>query len=429
MTSWIANLRWKQNLWYPVGAIYCFTMVFGLVVIQYLKPDGQLNQLAIGSHAIFMLIPVASVATALAILLILGKYEIRDVFGLLLLYIILSASLQEYYFDPVWHYYFDDPGRYSNYARIILLEKTLWGGDAVASIGQNVPYYVDQPGFRYFLALSSAIFFGENRLMQLANILIYVTSVSIFILSVRSILSARTYVCVSMFFVLSLIYAAINVMEGLSEWLSVSFFLIGIACFMNKKIVIGTVLLATTPFIRQNLLLIAIFVEVIVLLYVSSKENRSAAFLLFIVVLGLPIYHNLFYAEELRFFTSNRGYIVGWSSNLIQIIGNVFEVLSWKIPEYFGYYPTASGLRTLVTVVFAPFGTLLILYSVIRLNWRLRLLLSSAIIITLGPTMLFGWGYFPRFVYLNQAVLIATIPLLLNLRGALLETPRKTVLH
>ena len=165
-----------------IGAVYVSALVFGLATIWWLKPLLVENDLAFGKHTVSMLVPFLCVGTVLTALLIVDVYSRLHVFILMLLYLVLSLGFSDIFYLPVWHYYFDDPGRYSGYAHFMLVQKTLWGGDAIAGMGQNAAYYVDQPGFRYFLAGMIQVLGGEHRLMQLSSMFLYLASVLFFLL-------------------------------------------------------------------------------------------------------------------------------------------------------------------------------------------------------------------------------------------------------
>ena len=46
-----------------------------------------------------------------------------------------------------------------------------------------------------------------------------------------------------------------------------------------------------------------------------------------------------------------------------------------------------------------------------------------------GPTILYGWGYFPRFVFANQAILPSVAPLILSWKRASLGVGDTLVRH
>ena len=148
------------------------------------------------------------------------------------------------------------------------------------------------------------------------------------------------------------------------------------------------------------------------LVYRKEGKARILGLAIFLVILCLPVYHNLYYADELRFFTTNKGYIVNWNAEFFQIVWTILDTLRWKVFHYLGYYPTADLPRTIEAVLFAPLGSGLLLYFLIRLPKPVRYWYLALVVVTLGPTVLYGWGYFPRFVFSNQAIALAAIPLL-----------------
>ena len=95
---------------------------------------------------------------------------------------------------------------------------------------------------------------GEHRLMQLANMLLYISIILIFLLTVKSSLRKVHFFCIASFFILSLPYAANNILEGLSEWFAVTLFLCICTCILRERALLAIALLALVPFVRQNLL-------------------------------------------------------------------------------------------------------------------------------------------------------------------------------
>ena len=269
-----------------------------------------------------------------------------------------TSGFSDIFYLPVWHYYFDDPGRYSGYAHFMLVQKTLWGGDAIAGMGQNVAYYVDQPGYRYFLAFMIQVLGGEHRLMQLGNMLVYLFSILIFLLTIKNSLKKVHFVWIASFFILSLPYAANNILEGLSEWLAVTLFLYFCSFILRERVTAAVILLALVPFVRQNLLLTSGILLILVLAYKIKGKTRLLNVVIFLAVLCLPAYHNLYYADELRFLTGNRlDLLVNWNAEYFQILLTILDNLRWKFPHYFGYYPSADLPRTIEAVLFAPLGS------------------------------------------------------------------------
>lgn len=396
-------------------ALYVTSLLLAFAAILWLKPELTTNDLSYGIHVAALFVPYIAVGFMLAVTVLFHKLSVPVAILLVLTFVILCGAFFDVYYNPIWHYYFDDPGRYSGYAHFMLLQKTLWGGDALVGMGQNIAYYVDQPGFRYVVAAMIKSLGGEHRLFQLVAMLMYLASVLFFLASIQNSLSYARFLGISLFYICALPYAACNVLEGLSEWSAVSLVLCFTALTAKKKYSAAVICLALVPFIRQNLLLASLALFLLLVIFLVCGKSRLWLTLLYLIVLGIPVYHNLYYAGELAFFTTNRGRIVNWNAELLDIVGTILNTIVWKAGNYFGYYPTASLSRTILAILFAPVGALLVVLNLFWFSGRARLFYLIVVMLTIGPTILYGWGYFPRFVFSNLAIVISVIPLFLSL--------------
>ena len=87
----------------------------------------------------------------------------------------------------------------------------------------------------------------------------------------------------------------------------------------------------------------------------------------------------------------------------------------------------SSRLVVLLAVMFAPLGSVMILYFFFLargVNRRLYILIVAAVA---GPTMLYGWGYFPRFVFANQTISLSVAPLILPMNRLTVATQRALI--
>ena len=399
----------KQQVF--LGLAYSIALIAGVTLIIWLKPLLEANDLACGKHAIALFVPFGSVGLVLALLVITDSFSKFHFLYIVLLYVVLMLLFTDLFFSPIWHYYFDDPGRYSNYAHFILTEGTLWGGDALGGMGANTGHYVDQPGFRYFLALMIKILGGEHRLMQLSNMLIYLVALLTFLGVARDSLSRSHFTWIAAFLILSLPYAANNILDGLSDWLAVTLFFFFVSLIIREQVIAAIVLLALIPFVRQNLLITSGLLVAFLVITLAKGKGRLIVIAVFIGILCLPIYHNLYYADEFRLLTTNRGNHINWHS-FSTVMQSIFDLVIWKSVRYLGYHPHVDFLRTIVAVLFAPLGTGLLLYFLFRIRSSARYWYWALAAATVGPTILFGWGYFPRFVFTTQVIVLTAIPLL-----------------
>ena len=77
----------------------------------------------------------------------------------------------------------------------------------------------------------------------------------------------------------------------------------------------------------------------------------------YLALLGLPLYHNAYYADRWQLLVTNRGSEVeleaGGFANIWEV---VFEALS-KVPHYLGYHPDQDLGTIAIAVMFVPLGT------------------------------------------------------------------------
>jgi len=401
-------VRERCKVLFPKGLLAAYLTVFavGAMLIKYFIPALAGSDVACGREAAALFVPYGCAATMIVVLVLTNSFSRAHVFFTFCLCLLLGAFFQDVFFHPVWHYYFDDPGRYSNYAKFMLREHTLWGADAVGGLGENSPFYVDQPGYRYFLALMMTLAEGENRLMQLMNMSFYLAVVLGLLLEARRALAPNHFYLLAAFLALSLPYAANNICEGLSEWLAVAVCFAAVWSLMARKTLAAVALLAIAPFVRQNLILTSLLVFVFVISRDLSGRGRVAALVMFCSLVCLPVLHNFVFADEWRFFSTNRGATLNWNLEIDELFFGVIGNIKWKALNYLGYYPTADSLRTIQALMFAPLGSALLVYWFFRLTGRVRWWYLGMVAVTIGPVILYGWGYFPRFVFASQAILL-----------------------
>ena len=87
------------------------------------------------------------------------------------------------------------------------------------------------------------------------------------------------------------------------------------------------------------------------------------------------------------------------------VVEVVLEALS-KVPHYVGYHPEQDLSTLAIAVMFVPVGTALAAWLAARLHGRDRWLLLAVAAAAIGPTLVFGHGSYPRFVYVNLSVAV-----------------------
>lgn len=396
-----------------VAWVFATSLCVGVLLIFWLKPLLMLTDMSADRKTIAMFVPYICVGSVLFWIILSGKLTVLQGILLWVLYLLLTLLLYDFFFEPIWHFYRDDPGRYSTYAHVMVSENTLWGSDAVGKIGVEHAYYVDQPGYRYYLAAMIVLLGGEHRLLQLTNMGVYLAALIWYILTIGNC-KKIVYIPVSLVLVLTLPYAANNVLEGLCEWFTVTLILLYITMSLRGRLIFAVVTLALIPFIRQNYLLVSVALLILGCIYVNGWRTRTVILFLFILIVLIPVYHNLYYADEIRFLTTNRGSLIKWGEPFASIINQLSYVLWWKAKTYLGYWSAADWIRTVQALLFAPFGTFLVFYYLCkRLNYS-RFCFALVSTLTIGPTLIFGWGYFPRFVFSNLLIVLSVLPLLMQ---------------
>ncbi len=389
--------------------------VIGVGSILLLRPLLAGTDMAADRQTIALFVPFGCAGLCLLWASVTNQLSKKNGILILVMFVGLAFNFWSFFFEPIWHFYFDDPGRYSNYAHLIVSERTLWGADAIGGFGINEAFYVDQPGYRYFLALMILCLGGEHRLLQLVNMGLFLTVIVVYLTTIANI-ERKVFLPIAVFLVLSLPYAANNILEGLSEWLAVGLTMLSISLAIKRKHYWSVFLISLVPFVRQNYLLFAGLLIFLIVLAEDRYESRVRLGLIALLMISLPLLHNLYFAGEWRFFTVNRGTLIHWDRGIGEVSEQVISVLWWKLKTYFGYWSSADALRTFQALLFAPLGSALLLFYLGSLiHWK-RWVYFSMLLLVIGPTVIYGWGYFPRFVFANQVILLSIVPLVFSWR-------------
>ncbi|MFZ0486193.1 MAG: hypothetical protein WAL83_04285 [Arenicellales bacterium] len=371
----------------------------GALAIWLLKPSLSSSDQALGPHTAALFVPFAAGLVALA------RYAWRRGPGNgmpatpLVVFVLLSTLFLKVLFQPIAHYRGDDPWRYSVYAHNMLDEGTLWGSDGVYyKHGQKA--FVDQPGYRYYLAATIWLSGGENRLTQILSLLLLLTVLTLGVSTLtRFDTSLSRYA--TLILMLSAPYAAKNVVQGLSEWLAVSLAILYVAALTRDRHILAIALLALVPFVRQNLIPIAVALAAIQV----AVTRRYVLALPFAALFLLPVYHNLYYAGDFRLLVENRGAILHLATPLGSLVPHTLQLLTWKLGTYVGIPKDHIDLHTIAAaLLFAPAALLGTLYFTFVRPASPRVLCVAALMLIAGPTMLFGSAYFPRFIYTNYTL-------------------------
>jgi hypothetical protein len=180
--------------------------------------------------------------------------------------------------------------------------------------------------------------------------------------------------------------------------------MLGVCQAIRGRLVVAVMLFALVPFVRQNLLIVSGLLAC--LLVVTTW--RWWLLVPYTVVLGLPLYHNVYYADEFRFLVTNLGSRAKPAAGLTDGVVALASALGSKVLQYLGYQANEDPLTLLIAVLFVPLGTVLGVEVILRTRgwrgWFLVAVAATAII----PTSIMGGAYYPRFVYVNLTIILLT---------------------
>lgn len=319
----------------------------------------------------------------------------------------------------------DDFSRYYLSAKNMVDNHTLWGGDKLY-YNEAGYHYVTQPGYRYFVALELLLFQDMFRIVQFINILLFLLTIYFFFkVLVVKIPEKRLRLHLLLLTLLFSPYVVKNILMGLSEWFTVVLLLWVCYCYLVQNIKATVFLLGLAPFFRQNLLITVLLIFIWMMI---NNKRKTTIFALFLVPLFLPIYHNLYYANEWRFFV-DLYYEGKWRQSVDffqlpifnydeknqEIKGFNYSLIVSNIIHYIGLDRDGGKLTfSMIAAIFLPYATVLYCWFIKlipTIGYRtLFLLLSMSAI---APNILLGYGgYYPRFELVNVVVSVITFLIL-----------------
>lgn len=307
----------------------------------------------------------------------------------------------------------DDFDFYFKYAQNMVTNKTLWGGDQIRFPNESKTY-ITQPGYRYFVALELLIFQKLYRFVSILNIGFFIFTIGFFFKIINLLSNNRKLkIMLSSLIILSVPYATKNILMGLPEWLTIILLIyFSWFYFVKKQPVIAFIVLAFIPFLRQNLLPPVIMA---LLIHCITQNMNYKIILYFILILLLPVYHNLYYAGELRFFTS----IFKWpfldydginstGFKYFQIVNNLLHYAGLDINDHRLDF-IEEGFLMLIGFVLIFFSLRKYLPNHSMRRWFYTVTLLTLIL----PGLLLGTDFYPRFEFV---VIYFTIVLFLQFK-------------
>ena len=402
---------WLRWLWLAVAAV---GLTSGLLLNDQVASDPH----ALGAHTISLLGPLVGATAFLAAACLLDRLTGSTLLAMGGLFIVLCLPFVGLLGAPIVHLEGDDSFRYSTYAHHILADRTLWGA---AGLLHDLPYYVDQPGYRYVLAATIALLGGEHRGLQLFDMGVMLAGTVGAIAAVSSRGDRPATMALAVFLLAASPYAAKNILYGYTEWFAVLLCMLAMRHVLKRQWLAAMVMLALMPFVRQNLLVVSMVLAATVLIL----TRRYWLGLPYLALLGLPLYHNVHYADRWQFLVANRGVEVeleaGWLGNLREVM----VAAASKVPHYLGYHPDQDLGTIAIAVMFVPLGTGLAGWLLSRLEAPGRWVLATVAVAAIAPTLVLGHGSYPRFVYVNLAVIILSYWMIRALTDRRISSPHR----
>ena len=376
-------------------------LVVGVVFILLTKPMiGNFAQ-ANGKPLLAFFIPLPLCIGFFSLICWFRPIVRKDIGLGILLFLLLISPLYNYFFQGYEHLPQDDASRYLIVAENIAHNKTLWGSDDLI-FGTDRKVYMVQPGYRYYLAGWIGLFGKENRLFQLFNMLVYLGSIVVLLTKLGSLTEVRQYrKAILAFILLSSPFVAKLIMMGLMEWLVAALLCWTVYFYTKAKKFPTVILLALLPFFRQNLLIYSLLLFGWIAWNFPEYKKYIPVYLL---LLFLPLYHNLYYAGQWKFFATyydRSGYLVldFEGSEFLKLVKTFFYHIllyagvDWMLPNF---------LANLLSLLFIPLGTVLYFFLLLRYRGRNAIWFAAISLSAIIPTLIFGGrAYYPRFEWLN----------------------------
>ncbi len=386
--------------------LFASALVTGLVAVVLLKAPLYRDPHALGGHVVALFVPYVLAVAFATTMVWLGRLDRRHAVASFVLFVLVMLPCGDLFFKPIVHFEGDDSYRYSLYAHNMLRKGTLWGSDGLIPDSRYTGrrYLIDQPGYRYYLALAIAVLGGEHRGMQIVNLGVSLTAVLTLLLSLQPSLDPWRLKLLALFLFGAAPYAAKNVMYGYSEWLAVALVMVWAALFARRRDFTALVVLAFVPFIRQNLLPASLLLAGVTVAFARRWWWLGP----YAVVLAMPLLHNLYYAGEWRFLVANTGALFQPSGNAWTDVMTVLRTAASRLPHYAGYEPNQKRATLAIALFFAPLGTALVvagLLTAAATKWS-RALMVALVLLTVAPTLVLGGGSFPRFEFVNLSLIL-----------------------
>lgn len=313
----------------------------------------------------------------------------------------------------------EDFDRYFQYAEYMVANKTLAGGDQLFYKDYGLSY-ITQPGLRYLIAGELLAFGKLYRFVSVLHILVFISSLFLFLNALQQLTASNKIMALlSLLFVLTVPFATKNILMGMPEWLTVMLLMLSVYFFVcRKNMTAAIILLALVPFIRQNILPPVLL---FLLFYLRDSRHKLMLTILFLAVLLLPLYHNLYYAGEFRFFTSiDHWPFLKYDTTKTTALGFNFTKMLNNLSHYAGIDFFRKKTPDFIEDSFTWLWLFCFVYF--YCGWKLKIqqlrifyFFSSFTLIIL-PAVLFATHFYPRFEFVVVYFVITLFALLYQLQ-------------
>lgn len=402
-----------QKLLQKEQSVFLLLLVIGITSSFFLYPYAKGYPYQFGPQMIGLFIPPFLTALYLFYFFYLSQLNRNVLLKAALLFFLQLIPFYPLFFLETAPYPGEDLARNMIYAKNMLANRTVWGGDELL-FEVNSKSFITQPGYRYFVALELLVFQKLYRFVSILNLTAVLAGVYLYYRVIcGGVSNQKVKILLALAALFSVPYATKNVLMGLSEWLAVLLLVLSAYFIVKKKnIALTVMLLALVVFIRQNLLPPVILLAFIIII---SNKNKLRNSLLFLFVLMLPVYHNLFYQHEFRFFISIFNYpFLRYSHNHLPAIGVNYYLLLNNVLHYCGIHIRQGRIDLIEESL--PFLWLFI-YSfnyVLRkfFSGMMRLLFLLVMGSVILPTIILATDFYPRFEFVVLYFFLISVPVL-----------------
>ena len=390
---------------YFLHILFSFS-ILSLTLVFLLKENLEIDY-ALGEHTLVIFIPFV-LYSLWELLINKKKFNIL----LFLVFIIISfIPILAYLNNEIIHKLGDDSVNFIKSAKFMIDNNTL-----TFSNENNI--YQHQPGISYFYALEILIFKNESRLLQILNIILFF----IIFYNFKDKLIAKMGPSESLIFklliLLSIPYIIKNTLYTYAEWLTVLFICCLPLLYFKKKNYLFYITLALIPFIRQNLTIacLILFIFIQLELYILKNKINFDKIFVYLFILFIPIYHNIYFANSFTFFNQNIPVVIENANSINDYFSikwiilnyqNLFDAVFFRFKEillldHYKIYDFKNMIENKIISVFVFPMIVYLFYKIYKLDSLYKKMFMIFIFIfSFGPPTILGNQSFPRFEFVN----------------------------